>query len=56
MTNFKKLKSMSDKELAQFIRDIVDCVWCPMLGHCGSEDTCTEELLGWLRSEADDSN
>ena len=54
-TNADRIRSMSDEELAMFIRDtaLVDGVFCPY-EKCKRKN-CGECLLDWLREEASDA-
>lgn len=53
-TNGDHIRSMTDKELAEFLRP-VKCVDCHLLD-CGVEEmdfkkTCEERILDWLKEE-----
>lgn len=59
MTNFERIKNMSDKQFAKFINDVAvccfknaDCGKCPI--NCRrSAVYCNTEIIGkWLKSEA----
>ena len=57
MTNADRIRSMTDEELAEFLRP-VKCVDCHLLD-CGVEEmnfkkTCEERILDWLREEVSD--
>ena len=63
MTNADKIRSMTDKELAEWLCDTIDpeCNGCPAYGlgmvwnkRCGWCDDGYGIMLEWLRSEADD--
>ena len=56
-TNADRIRTMSDEELAEFLRP-VKCVDCHLLD-CGVEEmnfkkTCEERILDWLKEEAKD--
>ena len=60
MTNAEKIRAMSDKKLAKWVRGrIKDCVNCPAFDEFCSKVTvlrtsCTYVLWRWLKQEADD--
>lgn len=55
MTNGDKIRSMSDVELAKFIRNNDDCECCAFVfasGDCNS-NFCAVGIKKWLESEVD---
>ena len=57
MTNYKKIKNMSVKEMADFIdrNDCCDCCAYRVDG-CRALIDCPEGIKKWLESEAEDEN
>lgn len=57
MTNFEKLKSMTQDEVVAYIRDGLcemynNCEGCPMLSeHFGAEDCVGDIFADWLEME-----
>jgi len=58
MTNADKIRSMTDKELAEFLyglEDYAHCEFCADDGKCRNSDTIVQDCLGglekWLKQE-----
>lgn len=57
VTNFDKIRAMSDEELATWVETIAGCDLCPMLdeqcsgGEVYSRASCKHHWLDWLRQE-----
>ena len=53
-TNADHIRSMSDEELAELLRDTL-CTACAWQGNgdCGNEDDCKAEKLEWLKQESE---
>lgn len=54
MTNFERIKAMSERDMADFLQG-TECNCCPAVhfGHC-SDDKCVKHLQQqWLKSEAE---
>ena len=57
MTNFEKLKNMTQDEVVAYIRDglceaYFNCCGCPMLSeHLGAEDCVSDIFADWLEAE-----
>lgn len=58
VTNFDKIRAMTDEELATWVETIAGCDLCPMLdeqcsgGEVNSRASCKHHWLDWLRQEA----
>ena len=54
LTNADIIRAMTNKELAEWIADIVDCGEdCPVYYRCTIDRCCEEDLFQWLQKEAD---
>lgn len=53
MTNADRIRSMTDEELAELLRDY-QCNTCDFLGFCEETDKCKEEIFKWLKERASD--
>lgn len=52
MTRADKIRSMSDKELAEFLQTVGDIDSCHYpQANCSKDNGCIECLLDWLRQE-----
>ncbi len=51
MTNHEKLKTMTDKELAEWLCNKLICKECDGWGQCNAEDGAANGLVKWLRKE-----
>lgn len=53
MKNVAKIRNMSDRELSNFIKDLVneECDACPARESCVefNDKSCTEEIEDWLK-------
>lgn len=52
-TNADRIRHMSDKELAEFLANITHCEDCRDDHCCFSDETCKQNHLNWLQSEAE---
>lgn len=55
MTNYERIKAMSERDMADFLQGITECDCCPAtLSYC-SDGKCAKHLLHWLclKSEVD---
>ena len=53
MTKADKIRSMTDKELADWIAEIIDCWHCPVYDKCCQPKKCNEIIKDWLQQEAE---
>ena len=53
MINADKIRSMTDKELADWIAEIIDCWHCPVYDKCCQPKKCNEIIKDWLQQEAE---
>lgn len=51
-TNADRIRSMSDKELADFLYKYLDCTDCPIECDPG-KDICLYKIMGWLKKESE---
>ena len=51
-TNADRIRSMSDKELAEFLYKYLDCTDCPIECDPG-KDICLYKIMGWLKKESE---
>lgn len=51
-TNADRIRSMSDKELAEFLYKYLDCRDCPIECDPG-KDICLYKIMGWLKKESE---
>lgn len=51
ITNAQRIRNMTDEELAKFLADCNDCASCYLdePSNCGTEETCAEAFLKWLK-------
>lgn len=56
MTNADKIRSMTDKELADWIAEIIDCWHCPVYDKCCQPKCCNEIIKDWLQQEAESND
>jgi len=60
-SNAERIRSMTDRELAEWLNWITNCEECPVKRECEnpyyttSIDACINTLLGWLKQEAKDA-
>ncbi len=50
MTNADRIRSMTDEELADLLRDY-QCNTCDFNGFCDETDKCEEKIIEWLKQE-----
>ena len=58
-TNADGIRQKTDKELAEWIESVADCIKCPLRSECRGEKivsraSCYHTWLDWLRKEAPD--
>ena len=55
-TNAERIRSMTDEELAEFLKDCADCATCAFASrqNCKTEETCKKAFLDWLKSPEED--
>jgi hypothetical protein len=57
MTKADKIRSMTDEQLADFIKSIIDCWYCPTYQECiYNVKSCDNALLAWLKQEAESND
>lgn len=50
-TNGDKIRQMSDEELAEIVRFVLDCEDCTFHGNNGCSGDCYTGAISWLRKE-----
>lgn len=57
MTNREFLQDMDNYDLAEFLGEIIDCDNCMCKKECvNSGNTCTKNIMNWLKSQSEDQN
>ena len=58
MTNYEKIRSMSESQLAEYLEGISGCECCPKLGNCEffSAKECVANIEFWLKEETTDDD
>lgn len=57
MTNFERIKQMSEPQMLKFLGSITDCGFCPNFRYChdnfvqATENACENALKNWLEQE-----
>ena len=54
MTNYERITNMTIKELSNFLKDIINCKYCPV-GSKNCHDFCNNEIERWLDSDQKES-
>ena len=52
MNNFEKITMMTEKELAVFLSDIINCSYCPAKSEC-MKNFCRDAIELWLQAESE---
>jgi hypothetical protein len=51
MTKGDWIRGMTDKQLADFLADVIDCWHCPTYQECTNVKSCDNALMAWLKQE-----
>lgn len=54
MTNYERITDMTIRELANFLKDIINCKYCPV-GSKNCHDFCSNEIERWLDADQKES-
>lgn len=52
MNNYEKMTIMTEKELAEFLSDIINCSYCPARREC-IDNFCRDAIELWLQQESE---
>lgn len=52
MNNYERMTMMTEKELADFLSDIINCSYCPAREQC-INNFCRDAIELWLQAESE---